>query len=158
MSGLESLRKGERFNVPVPIGSCLFRNDDSRVGINLINLHRTEHNVVNIVTSQTYIKGIAGNLMMLTLNGENETVRYSQWVLYTGLTVLWPTTLVCIHFCQTQLTELPIILNPSLPLSRISNNSKFCNGSVNFEITRYMYIYIHVCIYIYLSLKQVYRT
>lgn len=78
MSGLESLRERERFNVPVPIGSCLFRNDDSRVGINLINLHRTEHNVVNIVTSQTYIKGIAGNLMMFTLNGENETVRYSQ--------------------------------------------------------------------------------
>ena len=36
--------------------------------------------------------------------------------------------LVCIHIFQTYLTELPILLNPLLLFSRISNNSKFFNG------------------------------
>ena len=31
----------------------------------------------------------------------------------------WPTTIVCIHFCQTYLTELSILLNP---FSQISDN------------------------------------
>ena len=37
----------------------------------------------------------------------------------------------------TYLTELPSLLYPSLPLSWIANNSKFCNGPLNFEITRF---------------------
>ena len=58
---------------------------------------------------------------------------YKWWSIYCK----WLTTIVCIHFCQTYLTELPILLNPSLLLSRISDNSKFFNGPVKFEITRF---------------------
>jgi hypothetical protein len=46
-------------------------------------------------------------------------------------------TIVCIHICQTYLTELPSFLNPILPLRPISDNLKFCNGLVNFKIMRF---------------------
>jgi hypothetical protein len=62
---------------------------------------------------------------------------YKWWPRYCK----WLTTIVCIHFCQNYLTELPIKLNPLLPIIRISDNSKFCNGPVNFEITRFTCIY-----------------
>jgi hypothetical protein len=45
--------------------------------------------------------------------------------------------LVCIHIYQAYLTELHVLLNPLLPLSRISDNSKFCTGPVSFERTRF---------------------
>ena len=54
------------------------------------------------------------------------------------------TTIICIHVYQIYMTELPILLSPVLPFSRISDNSKFCNGPVNFEITRFNYIYIYI--------------
>ena len=59
----------------------------------------------------------------------------------------WPTTIVCIHFCQTYLTELPILLNPLLLLNQILDNSKCCNGPVNFKITRFnsIDIYVYYC-------------
>ena len=62
---------------------------------------------------------------------------YKWWPKYCK----WMTTTVCIHFCQNYLIELTIKRNPLLPLSRISDNSKFCNGPVNFEISRFTYIY-----------------
>jgi hypothetical protein len=62
---------------------------------------------------------------------------YTWWSKYYK----WLTTIVCIHLCQNYLTELPIKLNPLLPLIRILDNSKFCNGPVNFEITRFTCIW-----------------
>ena len=38
------------------------------------------------------------------------------------------------------MTELPILVNPLLCLSRISGNSKFCNGPVNLEVTRLKHV------------------
>ena len=57
--------------------------------------------------------------------------QYKWWSIYCK----WLTTIICILFCQTYLTELPILLNPLLTLSWISNNTEFCNDPVNFEIT-----------------------
>jgi hypothetical protein len=47
------------------------------------------------------------------------------------------TTIFYIHLCQTYLTVLPVLINNLFPLSCISDNLKFCNSSVNFEITRF---------------------
>jgi hypothetical protein len=66
------------------------------------------------------------------------TNTYKWWSIYCK----WQTTIVCIHFRQTYLIELPILLNPSLSLSRISDNSKFCNSPANLEITRFNCSYI----------------
>jgi hypothetical protein len=62
---------------------------------------------------------------------------YKWWSKYCK----WLTTIVCINFCQNYLTELTIKHNPLLPLSRISDISKFCNGPMNFEITRFTCIF-----------------
>ena len=45
--------------------------------------------------------------------------------------------LACIHICQAYLTELPVLVDPLPPFCRISDNSKFSTGPVNFERTRF---------------------
>jgi hypothetical protein len=89
------------------------------------------------------------NFTKYRFNNRQETLREKRNMhlitscIYTQSTAMqnrvckWPTTIVCIHFCQNYLAELPIKLNPLLPLIRILDNSKFCNGPVNFEITRF---------------------
>ena len=55
---------------------------------------------------------------------------------------VWLTIIVCTHICQAYRTELPILLNPLLPSWKSnSDNSKYCNGHVNFKITRFNCIY-----------------
>jgi hypothetical protein len=42
----------------------------------------------------------------------------------------WSKTIVSIHFCQTYITVLPIILNPLLPFSRILDNGPVAKWAI----------------------------
>jgi hypothetical protein len=49
---------------------------------------------------------------------------------------------ISLHPLLFNLPELQILLNPLLLLSRVSDNSKFCNGPVNFrDIEIQLYIF-----------------
>ena len=95
----------------------------------------------------TIIESIPGKIQIITpyqriclfIKKKINTYARVQMIINIQMYCKWPTTIVFIHFCWTYLTELSILLNPLLPSRRILDKLKFCNGSVNFEITRFIF-------------------
>ena len=96
----------------------------------------------------TIIEYIIGKIQIITPHQRMFILKKNQYLCtcwkWWSKYCKWLTTIFWINFCQNYLTELAIKCNPLLPLSRISDNSKFCNVPVNFEIMRFTCI-IFVC-------------